>query len=69
LRQLAVRLHRCGPRATHEALLTIACAIGPAEVLRLLAGFERLDPAMVRGVLDHYASGRQFPPIAKAVPR
>lgn len=52
----AAHLHGLGPRATAEALATLAARIGGAPaLLAVLAEYEALTPGMVRAVgADHF---------------
>ena len=54
--------HDAGPRAFAEFLIEFADqhALQP-EMVEALSAWGRLDPAMVRSVLDTFCGGRQFP--------
>jgi hypothetical protein len=65
LQRAAEHLCRMGPRGLAEFLDALALALGDeaeAVIADHLARWRRLDPVMVRGVLDEFCAGRDFPP-------
>jgi hypothetical protein len=66
----AEHLHALEPRGIMEFLAEFAAATGTeAHLAEHLARWRRLDPALLRAVLDGTTGGRQFPPAVQAVER
>ncbi len=58
----AEHLCRLGPRAVAEFLAEVGAATGTeAAIAEHLARWRRLDPHMLRAVLDSTTGGQQFP--------
>jgi len=65
----AEHLHALGPRAIAEFLAALAAETGTEAVIGdRLAEWRRLDPALLRAVLEA-SGGHQFPPAVQVVER